>query len=200
MKLPLFPLNSIIFPGGVLPLRIFESRYLDMVKDCVRNQTNFVICLIKDGSEVGAAAKHRSIGTACSIIDWETLPDGLLGITVQGQKRVEIKNTQTQANQLLIGQVEDLSEFDDETLPAKFDEWAHLISVIIEELGKPFNQQDQQLASAHWVGARLTEFLPFELEQKQRILEIDHPLVRLEQLQDVLKDIEYYYSQGNFNN
>jgi len=85
-------------------------------------------------------------------------------------------------------------------LPAKFDEWAHLIAVIIKELGKPFDEQAQELASAHWVSARLTEFLPFELEQKQRILEIDHPLVRLEHLQDVLKDIEYYYSQGNLNN
>jgi len=199
MNLPLFPLNSVIFPGGVLPLRIFEPRYLDMVKDCVRDQTEFVVCLIKDGSEVGAA-KHSSVGTACQIIDWETLPDGLLGITAQGQKRVEIKTTQVQSNQLLVGDIEYLSEFEDESLPAKFDEWAHLIAVIIKELGKPFDEQAQELASAHWVSARLTEFLPFELEQKQRILEIDHPLVRLEHLQDVLKDIEYYYSQGNLNN
>lgn len=199
MNLPLFPLNSVIFPGGILPLRIFEPRYLDMVKDCVRDQTEFVVCLIKDGSEVGTA-KHSSIGTACQIIDWETLPDGLLGITAQGQRRVEIKNTHAQSNQLLVGDIEYISEFEDESLPAKFDEWAHLISVIIKELGKPFNEQTQELASAHWVSARLTEFLPFELEQKQRILEIDHPLVRLEHLQDVLKDIEYYYSQGNLNN
>lgn len=200
MNLPLFPLNSVIFPGGVLPLRIFESRYLDMVKDCVRDQSEFVICLIKDGREVGAAAKHRSIGTACQIIDWETLPDGLLGVTAQGKRRVEIIKTQTMPNQLLIGDIEYLYEFEDESLPAKFDEWAHLISVIIGELGKPFDEQAQDLESAHWVSARLTEFLPFELDQKQRILEIDHPLVRLEHLQDVLKDIEYYYSQGNFNN
>ena len=200
MKLPLFPLNSVIFPAGVLPLRIFEPRYLDMVKDCVRNQTEFVICLIKDGSEVGHAAKHQLIGTSCKIIDWETLPDGLLGITAQGTRRVEINNTEVKENQLLIGDVEHLSEFDDESLPAKFNEWAHLISVIIKELGKPFDEQTQELHSAYWVGARLTEFLPFELEQKQRILEMDHPLVRLEHLQDVLKDIEYYYSQGNLNN
>lgn len=200
MNLPLFPLNSVIFPGGVLPLRIFEPRYLDMVKECVRNQSEFVICLIKDGREVGAAAKHRSVGTACQIVDWETLPDGLLGITAQGAKRVEIKNTEVMSNQLLIGEVEYIAEMDDEILPVKFDEWAHLISVIIEELGKPFDAQSKELTSARWVGARLTELMPFELEQKQKILEIDHPLVRLEQLQDVLKDIEYYYSKGNLNN
>ena len=200
MKLPLFPLNSVIFPGGVLPLRIFEPRYLDMVKDCVRNQSEFVICLIRDGSEIGAAAKYCNIGTACRIIDWETLPDGLLGITAQGDRRVEIKSSQIQDNQLLLGDIEYISEFEDESLPAKFHEWAHLISVIINELGRPFDEQKQELSSAHWVSARLTEFLPFELEQKQRILEIDHPLTRLEHLQDVLKDIEYYYSQGNLNN
>ena len=200
MNLPLFPLNSVIFPGGILPLRIFEPRYLDMVKDCVRNQSEFVICLIKDGSEVGQAAKHRTIGTSCRIIDWETLPDGLLGVTAQGQSRVEIKHAQVQPNQLLLGDVEYLTEFEDESLPAKFDEWARLISVIINELGKPFDEQAQELASAHWVGARLTEFLPFELDKKQHILEIDHPLVRLEHLQDILQDIEYYYTQGNLNN
>jgi len=200
MNLPIFPLNSVIFPGGVLPLRIFESRYLDMVKECSRNQSEFIISLIKDGSEVGNAAKHQNIGTACTIIDWETLPDGLLGVTAQGQSRVEIKSSQVQANQLLVADAEYLMEDDDITLPEKFEQWAHLISTIIEALGEPFSLQSQNLQSAHWVGARLTEYLPFELEQKQRILEIDHPLVRLENLQDVLKDIEYYYSQGNFNN
>jgi Lon protease-like protein len=200
MNLPLFPLNSVLFPGGVLPLRIFESRYLDMVKECSRHQSEFVICLIKDGSEVGNAAKHQDIGTACRIIDWETLSDGLLGVTVQGQSRVKVKATQVQANQLLIADVEYLLEDDDETLPEKFEEWSHLISAIIKALGEPFSLQAQKLQSAHWVAARLSEYLPFELNQKQRILEIDNPLVRLENLQDVLKDIEYYYSHGNFNN
>ena len=200
MNLPIFPLNSVIFPGGVLPLRIFESRYLDMVKECSRNQSEFVICLIKDGREVGNAAKHQNVGTSCRIIDWETLPDGLLGVTAQGQSRVEIKATQVQANQLIMADAEYLQEDDDEALPDKFEEWANLIAAMIKELGEPFSLQSQYLKSAHWVAARLTEYLPFELEQKQRILEIDHPLVRLENLRDVLKDIEYYYSQGNFNN
>ncbi len=200
MTIPLFPLNSVIFPGGVLSLRIFESRYLEMVKACTREQSDFVICLIKDGTEVGMAAKHRNIGTACRIIDWETLPDGLLGVTAQGQSRVEIKQTEVRANQLLMGDVDYLAEGDDEVLPKRFSEWADLITAIIKELGKPFDEQSQHLDSAHWIGARLTEYLPFELELKQRILEIDHPIVRLEHLHDVLRDIEYYYSQGNLNN
>ncbi len=199
MLLPLFPLKSVIFPGGVLPLRIFEPRYLDMVKQCVRDQAEFVICLIKDGSEVGIA-KHYKIGTACRIVDWETLPDGLLGVTAQGVQRVEINNSEVQSNQLLVGDIKRLSELDDEPLPEEFDEWAQLLAVIIRQIGKPFNEQAQELSSARWVSARLAEYLPFELEKKQRILEIDHPLVRLEHLKDMLKDIEYYYSQGKLNN
>lgn len=182
-----------------MPLRIFEPRYLDMVKQCVGGQAEFVICLIKDGSEIGIA-KHYKTGTACRIVDWETLPDGLLGVTAQGIQRVEINSSQVQPNQLLVGDIKRLSEFDDEPLPEEFDEWAQLLSVIIRQLGKPFNDQTQELSSARWVSARLTEYLPFELEKKQRILEVDHPLVRLKHLKDMLKDIEYYYSQGNLNN
>ena len=198
MELPLFPLNAVLFPGGVLPLRIFEPRYLDMVKDCVREHSEFVVCLIESGAEVGNVAQPCKVGTACKIIDWETLSDGLLGITAQGVRRVNISQTDILNNQLLLGDVGYLQDDEDVELPEKFSEWAHLISLIMEKLGKPFSDLQLQLNSATWVGARLTEYLPFELETKQRILEIDHPLVRLEELQDSLKDIEHYYTQGNF--
>ena len=200
MELPLFPLNAVIFPGGVLPLRIFEPRYLDMVKECVRDQGEFVICLIQNGQEVGEASQPCTVGTACQIIDWETLSDGLLGITAQGKRRVKITGTEVLPNQLLQGSVEYLQEDQDEILPEKFGEWAHLVSLIINKLGKPFSDQQVRLDSADWVGARLTEYLPFELEAKQRILELDHPLVRLEHLQDSLDDIEQYYAKGNLEN
>lgn len=195
MELPLFPLNSVLFPGGVLPLRIFEPRYLDMVKDCVREQGEFVICLIESGQEIGNVAQPYKVGTACKIIDWETLSDGLLGITAQGIQRVSIGQISIQDNQLLFGEVNYLQDDDDEILPEKFYEWAHLVSLIMDKLGKPFSDLQLQLDSATWVGARLTEYLPFELEAKQRILEIDHPLVRLEHLQDSLNNIEHYYAQ-----
>ena len=198
MELPLFPLNTVLFPGGVLPLRIFEPRYLEMVKDCVREQSEFVVCLIREGEEAGKVANPCSIGTACQIIDWETLPEGLLGITAQGTRRVAISNVDVRADQLLVGKVDQLQEDEDETLPAKFNEWAHLVSLIINKLGKPFSEQQFHLQSATWVGARLTEYLPFALEAKQRILEIDHPLARLEHLQDSLDHIEKYYTTGNF--
>ncbi len=200
MELPLFPLNTVLFPDGILPLRIFERRYLDMVKDCAREQGEFVICLIKNGQEAGKVAELCQVGTACQIIDWETMSDGLLGITVQGRFRVEISETRILPNQLLLGTVKQLDEDLDQPLPVQFNEWAHLISLIIKRMGKPFSDQEERLSSASWVGARLTEYLPFELQAKQRILEIDHPLVRLEQLKDSLDSIESYYSKGNLHN
>ena len=196
-KLPLFPLRSLVFPGGVLPLRIFEARYLDMVKRCARDQGEFVICLIRQGDDTDAAPQHYNVGTACKIIDWEAMPDGLLGITVEGVARVSIGHTYTQPDQLLMGDVEYIDEEQDQRLPEKFTEWSDLIIKIMHRLGSPFDQLKVQEDSAFWVGARLTEYLPFELDIKQRILEIDQPLVRLEQLQDSLEKIEYYYSKGN---
>lgn len=199
MKLPLFPLNSVLFPDGVLPLRIFEPRYLDMVKECARHNAEFVICLIKQGRETGRVTEHYSVGTACKIIDWETLPDGLLGVTTQGVRRVQILSTEEKENHLLIAETTSIDEEPDEDLPARFTEWGQLLEDIITKLGKPFSQQDLSLNSADWVGARLTELLPIDTDIKQRILEIDQPLIRLEHLHDSLKDIEYYYSRGNLN-
>ena len=197
VKLPLFPLRTLVFPGGVLPLRIFEARYLDMVKNCARDQSEFVICLIRESTDTDA--QHYDIGTACKIIDWEAMPDGLLGITVEGVARVRIGETYLQPDQLLTADVEYLDEEQDQPLPEKFTEWSDLIIKIMHKLGSPFDQLEVQADSAFWVGARLTEYLPFELDIKQRILEIDQPLVRLEHLQDSLQKIEYYYSRGNLS-
>lgn len=199
MSLPLFPLNSVLFPDGVLPLRIFEPRYLDMVKECARHDSEFVICLIKQGREAGPAAQHYLVGTACKIIDWETLPDGLLGVTTQGVRRVQILSTEKKSDQLLLGETETIDEEPDEDLPAHFTEWGQLLEDIIVKLGKPFSQQSMHVNSAKWVGARLTELLPIDTAIKQRILEIDQPLIRLEHLRESLKEIEYYYSRGNLN-
>ena len=199
VTLPVFPLQTIVFPGGVLPLRIFETRYLDMVKNCVRDQGEFIICLVKRDDESGGLDQHYNIGTACKIIDWEAMSDGLLGITVEGTARVEIGSSQVQPDQLIVGEVDYLQEEQDQPLPEVFTEWSDLIIKIMKKLGSPFDRLEVQATSAFWVGARLTEYLPFELDIKQRILEIDQPLVRLEHLHDSLQKIEYYYSKGNLS-
>ena len=106
-RLPLFPLNTVLFPGGLLPLKIFEPRYLDLVSDCMRNNTGFGICLISEGQEAGEPATVHEIGTMVNIVDWERRSDGLLGILVHGERRFRVKSTRTEKNGLLVADVQD---------------------------------------------------------------------------------------------
>src|SRR3569623_49234 len=110
LHLPLFPLNSVLFPGGVLPLRIFEPRYMEMVSVCMKEQSGFGVSLILSGKEVGEAATTYEVGTLVNIIDWDQRDDGLLGITVQGQQRFRIHATNVRSSQLVMAEVELLDE------------------------------------------------------------------------------------------
>lgn len=182
-----------------MPLRIFEPRYLDMVKDCVRENSTFVVCLIRAGSEAGPAASFHTVGTECKIIDWHTTPEGLLGISVIGVHRGTVSDPSVRPDQLITASFERIEEMADEPLPAAFNDWAQLLEKIIDKLGSPFSDQMADYQSADWVGARLIEYLPLELEKKQRLLVIDHPLVRLEHLKDSLQDLEFYQRAGGFS-
>ena len=102
MKQALFPLHTILFPGGILPLQIFEQRYLEMIKDCMKQETGFVTVLISEGKEVGAAPQIYSTGCYVEIIDWESLPNGLLGITIQAKYRVRLSKCSVRDDGLLL--------------------------------------------------------------------------------------------------
>ena len=180
-----------IFPGGALPLRIFEPRYLDMVKDCMRNDHGFCIVLIRDGGETGRAANVHATGTLCGISDWETLPDGLLGITANGQERVHIEATQVESNQLVVGQLEALEELPDPALPEEFESLKDLLQRIITEVGNPYTTLPARYDYAGWVGARLTELLPLQLAMKQRLLEIDDHIVSLHHLKEAMQESNF---------
>ena len=190
-KLPLFPLSTVIFPGGALPLRIFEPRYLDMVKNCMRNELGFGIALIKNGKEFGKAAEVYKTGTECRIGDWETLPDGLLGITAYGERKFHIEETNIEANQLLIGDVQYLEEGPDLALPEEFEALHSLLQDIITQIGKPYTSLPAHYDQAGWVGARLTELLPLQLATKQRLLEIDDHIVRLYHLKEAMQESKF---------
>ncbi len=190
-ELPLFPLNSVIFPGGALPLRLFEPRYLDMVKDCMRNEHGFGIVLIKSSKESGRAAEVYKTGTECRIADWETLPDGLLGITAYGENKFHIENTHIKANQLLVGQVQCLESAPDLALPEEFEGMRALLQKIITQVGKPYTTLPAGYDYAGWVGARLTELLPLQLAIKQRLLEIDDHIVRLYHLKEAMQELKF---------
>lgn len=190
-EFPLFPLNAVIFPGGVLPLRIFEPRYLDMVKDCMRDDHGFCIVLIRNGSETGRAASVHNTGTLCAISHWETLPDGLLGITARGEMRVHIDALQVKANQLLMAHLEEIEDLPDTALPEEFDALRELLQRIITDVGEPYTTIPVKYECAGWVGARLAELLPLQLTVKQRLLEIDDPVVRLHHLKDAMQESKY---------
>lgn len=191
MEIPLFPLNTVIFPGGILPLRIFEPRYLDMVSNCLRTDSGFGVCLIESGLETGHPAEIHFTGTFCKIVDWAMLPDGLLGITAQGERKLRVLTSRIRADHLLLGQVELLSEEMEMPLPPAFEPLAELLRRIIAELGPPYNNLPSFYAQAGWVGARLAELLPLDLDFKQRLLETDDAHARLIQLRDSLVTLRY---------
>ncbi len=190
LQIPLFPLNTVLFPGGVLPLRIFEPRYLDMISACLRNSAPFGVALIREGSETGKAAITYDLGTLVNIDYFHTLSDGVLGITARGQKRFRIYRRSVQPNQLVIAQIETLANEASAGLPAQFRPLAEMLAGLMQRMGQPYMKLTPCFDDASWVGARLTELLPIGLEQKQYFLLLDDPIQRLERLDEVLKTLE----------
>lgn len=188
-RLPLLPLNTVLFPGGPLPLRIFEPRYLDMVSQCLRDETGIGICLIREGAEVGPAATTYEIGTLSRITYWHQRPDGLLGVTVQGEQRFRILRRQVEPSQLVMAEVELLPAVPASVLPPEYAPMANLLEGIIDQLDAPFSILPRHLDEADWVVGRLVELLPIELVQKQYFLQLNDTPQRLERLRGVLQDM-----------
>lgn len=186
LTIPIFPLHSVLFPGGPLVLRIFETRYLDMVSRCLREGSGFGVALIREGQEVGKAAEVYEVGTLGRISYWEQRKDGLLGITLTGEQRYRILGSDVAENQLRTAKVELLPNVRPTPLPEKYQHLAHLLERMLSELEPPYATLVQELDNAEWVGARLVELLPLELVQKQWLLQEDDPLRRLERLEGSL--------------
>jgi uncharacterized protein len=182
MRIPLFPLNNVLFPGGVLTLRIFEPRYLDMISTCMKEGAGFGTALILSGSEVGEAAKTYDIGSHVRIIDWTMRDDGLLGITIQCEGRFRILSSEVRPNQLIFAEVEPIEELHSETIPEHFTAAVKLLRDIISKVGGHYAELEPHYDDPLWVSGRLAELLPIELLQKQYMLQMDDPLQRLERL------------------
>lgn len=186
---PLFPLNTVLFPGGILPLRIFEPRYLDMVSESMRTNSGFGVCLISDGNEVGTPAECHAIGTLARIIDFRKEEDGLLGITVRGEQRFRIYNKRIRENGLLEGDIRIIGNPDEEEVPVRYQLLSDLLLQIVEKYKLPYQSENEKFLDADWVSCRLAELLPLALDDKQSLLETDDPLVRLEQIQSAIERI-----------
>ncbi len=178
-EIPLFPLNTVLFPGGLLPLRIFEVRYLDMISDCMRRQTGFGICAIRSGTEVGKAARCHRVGTLAAVTDFDRGEDDLLRVTVRGEQRFRIKDSRVERNQLQYARVSWLEE-QDAPLPEERKPLVDLLGRLLHQAESPVSEMVPDFDSAGWVAGRLAELLPFAISDKQRLLETDSALERLE--------------------
>lgn len=179
-EIPLFPLNAVLFPGGPLPLRIFEPRYVDMVRRCMREGSTFGVILIAAGAEAGGPVESTApVGTSARIIDFFPLPDGLLGIYCLGGRKFRLLKRRQQSDGLNIGEVLWLPEEPAVELPAEYQRLGRLMSKMLPELGELYEAVEQRLDDAAWVGYRFAEILPVSLSDKQDWLELDDPLERL---------------------
>jgi len=190
MTIPLFPLHTVLFPGGQLPLKIFEARYLDMVSECLRTEQPFGICLIRSGKEVAGSAECYEIGTLAKIIDWDKRDDGLLEIVVEGEQRFRLLNKRERPNQLAEGDVQLIDDDDDcEELPVEYQLLSDLLRQIAEKFELSYQKEHEKYENAVWVGYRLSEVLPLESEERQQLLEIDDVMNRLQHIQDAIEDV-----------
>lgn len=191
--IPLFPLPVVLFPDGYLPLRIFEQRYIDMVRECSAQGSCFGVCLVNNSEEENRPATHLRIGTTAEICDFSTLDDGLLGITAQGRQKFVIQKTRMRGNGLLMAEVETLVEPDLVELPDQYSVLSLIAGRFMEQMGKNYPSfQPQLLQDANWVGYRLAELLPLENNEKQVLLQISDPLERLQVLLEVLPRFQEY--------
>jgi Lon protease-like protein len=190
--IPLFPLNTVLFPHGPLPLRIFETRYVDMVKYCMREQSPFGVVLIRAGSEVGTGAvgETSAVGTTARIIDFNPLPDGLLGITCQGERKFSVLKHWQQEDGLHLAEVEFVDPEESVDLPLEYDHLGELLRKVLPELGELYANVPKYFSNASWVGCRLAEILPIALSEKQYCLELDDPIARLARLSPLIRKAE----------
>ena len=177
-----------LFPGGLLPLRIFEQRYMEMAKACLRDGSPFGVCLIREGSEVGTAAAHERIGCLARIAQWDMQQLGMLHIVAQGGERFRVVSEEVRADQLIVGEVELLPETADTPVEPRHERCVQLLERIAAEHGERLFAKPWRFDSSAWVGARLAEVLPLSGGAKQQLLELDDCLKRLDVLQRLLKE------------
>ncbi len=187
IELPLFPLASVLFPGGQLQLRIFEPRYLDLVRECTRQGSGFGVCLILEGREAGMPAVPAAIGTIARISDFHRGEDGLLGIVAEGGARFKVARTRARADGLLRGEVELWPSEPEQPVPVEFALLQSILERLVETMAPPWRHAPRSAyEDASWLGFRLAELLPLDVTEQQRLLELDDPLLRLAELRDIL--------------
>lgn len=184
-ELPLFPLSTVLYPGGPLPLRLFETRYIDMVSRCTRDNQPFGVVAISEGREVGPSLIYPT-GTLAIISDFYQGSDGLLGITATGTERFRVLSESSADDGLRIGKVAVMADEPSVPLPEGYRALAEMLEHVLEDLGKLYSPLPEQFNDASWVGYRFCEILPLTVAQKQHCLELEDPIARLDIITTVL--------------
>lgn len=183
MEIPLFPLNTVLHSGGRLELRVFETRYMEMVKECLRNGTPFGICLLEHGEQVaaarGAPAVPHRVGTLARIVDWEMPQLGILNIVTHGETRFRVLDTRVQRDGLVRAEVELLPDPPVTRIPGDYARLVPMLRAMIEAL-EDAPPRPYRFFDAAWVADRWAELLPLPLAAHQRILELDDGVARLD--------------------
>lgn len=188
-RVPLFPLHTVLFPDGPLGLRIFEPRYLDMVSECLRNEQPFGVCLIESGNEAGQAARPHLTGTFARIVDWQRSDDGLLSIVALGEQRFHVQDMDIERDQLLRGSVQPLAPERSAPVPEECEYMNDVLDQLFEHTGELYDNVPKRPDDASWVGYRLAEILSLPLTRRQYFLELEDPLLRLTQLDEILRSM-----------
>lgn len=214
VQIPLFPLNTVLFPDGVLPLRVFEARYMDMVRECMKKSTPFGVCLIVKGAEVGGVAQPETVGCLATIRTWDMPQLGVLHIRTVGLQRFRIAETHAEPNGLLRGTVDLIDPDEDTPIGIEHRPCADLLRRIIDDVGAQRAEKRREMAAASvegtlpadgdaiggapfepphrmdssvWVGNRLCEVLPVPMKAKQKLMELDDAVARLGIITQYLK-------------
>lgn len=186
----IFPLNTVLFPGGPLSLRIFEPRYIDMVRECTANNSEFGVCLNAEEGEAGSRRTRAEVGTTARINDFFTMEDGLLGIGATGIQRFSVCHTDVRENGLLVADVVMLPPAPAVTLNPEHLLLRTLLERLLDNLAELYRDCPLRLDDADWVGCRLAELLPLALEDKQVLLETDDPTRRLDLLLEIVPQLQ----------
>jgi len=191
VDLPLFPLQTVLFPGGILPLKVFEARYVEMTKACLKDERPFGVVLLTRGEEVaqkdGSPPQFAAIGTLARITSWDMPQLGILHLATEGGSRFRVESHSFDASGLALGRIVPIPPEPAQPLPQSHAALARLLELIATRVGPANFPAERPYDDASWVGYRLAELLPLPLTVKQSMLEINDALVRLQVLHQFLQ-------------
>jgi hypothetical protein len=179
-RLPIFPLGTVLFPGGALPLRVFEARYVDMTRECMKNGSPFGVCLIKEGTEVGAPAVPHTTGCLAEIRDWDMQQLGVLSIQTRGTMRFRILETSAAPDGLIRARAEPIETDAPASIRAEFSQLRAILRDIIPKVPAELIPEPHLFEDAIWLSNRLSELMPVPALAKQKLMELEDADMRLE--------------------